>query len=72
MLNALGALLWAAILASCGYLRGNLLELVLGDLSAQEKPLLNSLVVLTSSGWSIGRVRITSRPCRGAEPARRG
>jgi membrane protein DedA with SNARE-associated domain len=47
MLNALGALLWAAILASCGYLLGNLLELVLGDLATVEKPLLIGLVVLT-------------------------
>ena len=45
--NALGALLWAAALALAGYLLGNLLELVLGDLSAVEKPLLVGIVVLT-------------------------
>ena len=33
VLNALGALLWAVTLAAAGYLLGNVLELVLGDLS---------------------------------------
>jgi membrane protein DedA with SNARE-associated domain len=47
VLNALGALLWAATLALAGYLLGNLLELVLGDLAAVEKPLLIGIVVLT-------------------------
>jgi membrane protein DedA with SNARE-associated domain len=47
VLNALGALLWAAILASGGYLLGNLLELMLGDLAVVEKPLLIGIVVLT-------------------------
>ena len=46
-LNALGALLWAAVLAVVGYLLGNLLEAILGDLAAVEKPLLIGLVVLT-------------------------
>jgi membrane protein DedA with SNARE-associated domain len=47
VLNALGALFWAAILASGGYLLGNLLQLVLGDLTTVEKPLLIGIVVLT-------------------------
>ena len=46
-LNAVGALLWASVLASGGYLLGNLLELVLGDLAMIEKPLLIGIVVLT-------------------------
>jgi membrane protein DedA with SNARE-associated domain len=46
-LNALGAVLWAAVLASCGYLLGNLLELVLGDLATVEKPLLIGILVVT-------------------------
>ena len=47
VLNALGALLWAAALAVAGYLLGNLLELILGDLEAVEKPLLIGAIVLT-------------------------
>ena len=47
VLNALGALLWAAALAVVGYLLGNLLETILGDLATIEKPLLIGIVVLT-------------------------
>jgi membrane protein DedA with SNARE-associated domain len=47
VLNALGALIWAATLAAAGYLLGNVLELVLGDLARIEKPLLVGIVVLT-------------------------
>ena len=46
-LNALGALIWAATLAAAGYLLGNVLELVLGDLAKVEKPLLVGILVLT-------------------------
>jgi membrane protein DedA with SNARE-associated domain len=54
LLNALGALLWAATLAVAGYLLGNLLELVLGDLGVIEKPLLIGIVILTV-GWVVYR-----------------
>ncbi len=37
-----------------GYLLGNLLELVLGDLGAIEKPLLIGIVILTI-GWIVYR-----------------
>jgi membrane protein DedA with SNARE-associated domain len=46
-LNALGALIWSATLAALGYLLGNALELVLGDLAKVEKPLLVGIVVVT-------------------------
>src|SRR5262245_61894755 len=45
VLNALGALVWAATLAAVGYLLGNALELALGDLAKVEKPLLVGIVV---------------------------
>lgn len=54
VLNAFGALLWAATLAAVGYLLGSLLELVLGDLKAVEKPLLIGAVILTVL-WIIHR-----------------
>ena len=71
VLNALGALLWAAILASCGYLLGNLLELVLGDLATVEKPLLIGLVVLTVV-WVVYRQSKNhlSGRAAGAEPGK--
>jgi membrane protein YqaA with SNARE-associated domain len=52
VLNGLGAFMWAATLAAAGYLLGNILELVLGDLATIEKPLLIGIVVLT-----VGRKR---------------
>jgi membrane protein DedA with SNARE-associated domain len=52
--NALGAVLWATALAVAGYLLGNLLELLLGDLGAIEKPLLIGIVILTV-GWVVYR-----------------
>jgi membrane protein DedA with SNARE-associated domain len=54
LLNALGAVLWAAALAVLGYLLGNVLELVLGDLAAVEKPLLIGIVILTAL-WIVHR-----------------
>jgi membrane protein DedA with SNARE-associated domain len=54
VLNALGALIWAALLASAGYLLGNVLELVLGDLATVEKPMLIGIVGLTVA-WVLYR-----------------
>jgi membrane protein DedA with SNARE-associated domain len=47
LLNGLGALLWATTLAVAGYLLGNLLEAVLGDLEFVEKPLLVGILAVT-------------------------
>jgi membrane protein DedA with SNARE-associated domain len=71
-LNALGALLWAAILASGGYLLGNLLEVVLGDLATVEKPLLIGIVVLTVA-WIVYRQGKNHLPggAAAAEPGKR-
>jgi membrane protein DedA with SNARE-associated domain len=61
LLNALGALLWSAILALAGYLLGNLLEAVLGDLGQIEKPLLIGIVLLTLAWivWRHGKDHLT-------------
>lgn len=47
LLNGLGALLWATVLASAGYLLGNLIEQLLGEVEVIEKPLLIGIIVLT-------------------------
>ena len=52
LLNGLGALLWATALAIAGYLLGDLIELVLADLEAVEKPLLIALVVIAIA-WAV-------------------
>jgi membrane protein DedA with SNARE-associated domain len=54
VLNAFGAFIWVATLAAAGYLVGNVLKLVLGDLATIEKPLLIGIVVLTAL-WVVWR-----------------
>jgi membrane protein DedA with SNARE-associated domain len=69
VLNALGALLWAFTLAVAGYLLGNLLELIFGDLEAVEKPLLIGIVVLTVV-WIVYRHGKDHRPALRRDPHR--
>lgn len=72
-LNALGALLWATVLAAAGYLLGNLLEAVLGDLGAIEKPLLIGIVLFTLAwiAWRHGRDHLI-RAAPGPQPGAQG
>ena len=73
VLNGLGALLWAAVLAVVGYLLGNLLEAILGDLAVVEKPLLVGIVVLTVV-WIVyrhGRDHL-ARASAGSQPGAQG
>jgi membrane protein DedA with SNARE-associated domain len=70
VLNALGALIWAATLAAAGYLLGNVLELALGDLAKVEKPLLVGIVVLTIV-WVIWR-HVRDHAARAAPPVKPG
>ena len=70
VLNALGALVWAATLAAAGYLLGNVLELVLGDLTKVEKPLLVGIVVMTIV-WVVWR-HVRDHASRAATPATPG
>lgn len=74
VLNALGALLWAAVLASGGYLLGNLLEAMLGDLATVEKPLLIGILVLTVVwvGYRQGKHHLAAGATRAASGKRNG
>jgi membrane protein DedA with SNARE-associated domain len=71
LLNALGALLWATTLALAGYLLGHLLEAVLGDLGAIEKPLLVGIVLFTLAwiAWRHGKDHLTPA-ATGTKPGR--
>ncbi|MFN2168726.1 MAG: DedA family protein [Anaerolineae bacterium] len=63
VLNGLGAVLWATTLGVAGYLLGSLLEVVLEDLEAVEKPLLIGIVVVAVI-WVVYRYLQTARTAR--------
>jgi membrane protein DedA with SNARE-associated domain len=56
-LNALGAVLWAPLFVGAGYLLGDVLERLLGDLKAIEHWLFAGLVVVGVALWLAGRRR---------------
>jgi membrane protein DedA with SNARE-associated domain len=58
LLNGLGALLWATALAVAGYLLGDLIELVLADIEAVEKPVLIALVVIAIAWAAYHHLRV--------------
>jgi len=53
VLNALGGLLWAIVIGSAGYLFGNAVELVLGDIKKYELSLLVGMAVIGAVVWLI-------------------
>ena len=65
LLNGLGALLWATTLAVAGYLLGDLVERLLGDLEAIEKPLLIAILVITVAWIAYHHVRLHRGPVAG-------
>jgi membrane protein DedA with SNARE-associated domain len=67
LLNGLGALLWATTLAVAGYLLGDLVEQLLGDLEAIEKPLLIAILVITVVWIAHHHVRLHRGPIAGRE-----
>jgi membrane protein DedA with SNARE-associated domain len=74
-LNALGAMVWAAVVAGGGYLFGNALEGILGNIRHYEKVL---FVVVTLAGavvWALHLVRRnrkkTTKPTSGAGEERK-
>jgi membrane protein DedA with SNARE-associated domain len=67
LLNGLGALLWATTLAVAGYLLGDLVEQLLGDLEAIEKPLLIGILVITVAWIVHHHVKLHRGPVSGRE-----
>jgi membrane protein DedA with SNARE-associated domain len=65
VLNGLGALLWATTLAVAGYLLGGLVEQLLGDLDAIEKPLLIGILVITVAWIAHHHVKLHRGPVAG-------
>jgi len=62
LLNGLGALLWATTLAIAGYLLGDLIEQLLGELEAVEKPLLVGIIAVTAAWVVYHHVKLHRRP----------
>jgi membrane protein DedA with SNARE-associated domain len=62
LLNGLGAVLWATALALAGYVLGDLIEQLLGELEAIEKPLLIGIIVLTLAWIAYHHVALHRRP----------
>lgn len=56
-LNLVGAVLWAGVIGGAGYLFGQALELVLGDVKRYELLALGVLVVVSIVAWMVRRRR---------------
>ena len=67
-LNAIGAAIWAPLIAGAGYLLGNTLELVLADVKRYEEIVFALLVFLGLLAWVVRRRRLRKLPA-GPDPA---
>jgi membrane protein DedA with SNARE-associated domain len=67
LLNALGALLWATALAVAGYLLGEMIAQLLGELEAIEKPLLIGILVITVAWIVHHHAKLHRGPVAGGE-----
>ena len=61
-LNAIGAAIWAPLIAGAGYLLGNTLELVLADVKRYEEIVLALLAFLGLLAWIVRRRRLRKLP----------
>jgi membrane protein DedA with SNARE-associated domain len=56
-LNMIGSVIWATAIAVAGYIFGNALTAVLGDLEGHDKALFVGLFVLAAAIWLVFRLR---------------
>lgn len=57
VLNAIGALLWAAVVGSAGYALGQVLEFILADAKRIEELVFGLIIVAGIVAWLVGRQR---------------
>lgn len=55
LFNIIAAMLWAGVIGYAGYLFGNALQIVLGDLKSYEGLVLAGLVLLGAMAWGLRR-----------------
>jgi membrane protein DedA with SNARE-associated domain len=70
LLNALGALVWAIVVGTGGYLFGRALEIVIGDIKHYEIEVLGAIAAIGGSIWTIylyRRRRRKSLPTRSSQ-----
>jgi membrane protein DedA with SNARE-associated domain len=68
-LNTISALIWAIVVGTGGYLFGNILEIVLGDIKRYERVILGAIAVIGTAFWVVHRYRHREKrvpPCRRA------
>jgi membrane protein DedA with SNARE-associated domain len=56
-LNTISALIWAIVVGTGGYLFGNILEIILGDIKHYERFILGAIAVIGMLLWAIHRYR---------------
>jgi membrane protein DedA with SNARE-associated domain len=56
-LNIVSAMLWATVVGSAGYLFGNILEIILGDIERYELYILGAIAVIGMLLWTVRRYR---------------
>ncbi len=70
LLNAIGAIVWAAVVAGGGYLFGNALEGLLGNIRHYEKMLFALVAVAGVVVWALHLLRRRRKAVRGAKETR--
>jgi membrane protein DedA with SNARE-associated domain len=62
VLNVIGAVLWAVVFGSLGYLCGHALELIMGDIKHLEVPILVGIAVIGGLWFFFNRSRRSKSP----------
>jgi membrane protein DedA with SNARE-associated domain len=55
LLNTISALIWAIVIGTGGYLFGNILEIILGDIKHYERFIIGAVVVIGMLLWAVHR-----------------
>jgi membrane protein DedA with SNARE-associated domain len=66
LLNAVSALVWATVVGTAGYLFGDILEIILGDIKHYELPILGALAIIGMFLWAVRRYHHGKRGLTGS------